>query len=211
MTERIDTMFHKGLLPLILLAATTAAMAQDTGTDTSTEEQAEANMLAEAQAEVEAAATNATLAMNICLQNYQNPDGLLQAFQAAGFSYAPEDLGGGPDDTLHWFSTPDENMQTAVVVARGSVECRIGTGLWGVEAMLPFAAEAFATLADGVEILTGSPEGQNILPGSAEAQQGACSGFHALLPRTMVWVQILRQGNDGSCISDGTSVMRMMF
>lgn len=189
----------KPLIPL-LFAISTAAAAQD-ATEGMTEE----------QAQVEAAATNATLSMNLCLQNYRDPEGLLAAFQAAGFTYVPEDFGGGPDDILHWFMTPDENVQTAVVMAQGSVECRIGTGLWGVEAMLPFAQGAFATLTQGVEVQTGSPEGANILPGSAEAQENACSGFHALLPQTMLWVQVLRQGNDGSCISDGTSVMRMIF
>jgi hypothetical protein len=189
------------LIPLLLLLAlTTTATAQETG-DAAAEEQA--------QAEVEAAATNATLAMNLCLQNYRAPDALLAAFQQAGFTYTQEDLGGG--EVIHRFGTPTGNVDAAVVVAPGSVECRIGTGLWGVEAMLPFAQEAFAALTQGVEAQPGSPEGANILPGSGEAQAGACSGFHALLPQSMLWVQILRQGNDGTCISDGTSVMRMMF
>ncbi len=196
-------MIHKGLIHLILLAMANVAMAQDTTTEEPTEEQALA------QAEVEAAATNATLAMNLCLQNYQDPDGLLQAFQQAGFSYTPEDFGDG--NVLHWYATPDGNVNTAIAVNEGSVECRIGTGLWGVEAMVPFAEEAFAALTQGVEVTTGSPEGQNVLPGTPEAQQGACSGFNVLLPRTLLWVQIVRQGNDGTCASDGTSVMRMIF
>jgi hypothetical protein len=187
------------LIPILLLAISGAAQAQQETEDGMTEE----------QAQMEAAATNATLAMKICLQNYRDPDGLLGAFQQAGFAYTPEDFGDG--EILHWFVTPDENVQTAVVVQEGSVDCRIGSGLWGVEAMLPFAQEAFGALTDGVDMQTGSPEGQNILPGTAEAQHGACSGFHVLLPQTMLWVQILRQGNDGTCASDGTSVMRMIF
>ena len=190
-------MTRKFLIAL-LFATSTAAVAQQ-ATEGMTEE----------EAQVEAAATNATLAMKICLQNYRDPDGLLQAFQQAGFAYTPEDFGGGK--ILHLFTTPDEHVQTAVAVTDGSVECRIGTSLWGAEAMLPFAQNAFAALTQGVEAQPGSPEGRNILPGSAEAQSDACSGFHALLPQSMLWVQILRQGNDGTCISDGTSVMRMIF
>lgn len=188
------------LKTLILLLPFFATGSSATAQDTTAEQ---------AQAEVEAAATNATLAMKLCLQNYRDPEGLLAAFQQAGFAYAPEDFGGG--EVLHWFSTPDEHVRTAVAVSQSSVECRIGTGLWGVEAMLPFARDAFAMLTEGVEAQTGSPEGANVLPGSAEAQADACSGFHALLPQTLLWVQVLRQGNDGSCISDGTSVMRMIF
>lgn len=195
-------MIRKDLILLLFLATATVASAQQ-ATDQMTAEQARG------EAEIDAAATNATLAMKLCLQNYRDPEGLLGAFRQAGFAYTPEDFGGG--EVLHWFATPDEHVQTAISVSQGSVECRIGSSLWGVEAMLPFAQDAFAALTQGVEPQTGSPEGQNILPGSAEAQADACSGFHALLPQTMLWVQILRQGNDGTCISDGTSVMRMMF
>lgn len=199
-------MTRKTLIPLLLIAAALPAWAQETA-PAATEEQTEEQAMAEA--EVMAAATNATLAMNLCLQNYQDPEGLLQAFQQAGFGYTPEDHGDG--NVLHWFSTPDENMSTAVAISQGSVECRIGTDLWGVEAMVPFAQEAFAALTDGIEVSTGSPEGQNILPGTPEAQNAACSGFHVMLPRTLLWVQVVRQGNDGTCTSDGTSVMRMIF
>ena len=196
----------KTLIPLIFLATASAASAQETSGEQPAEQSAEQ---AQAEAEVEAAATNATLAMQICLQNYRAPEALLGAFEQAGFAHTTEDFGDG--NVLHWFATPDDNLTTAVAVEGTSVECRIGTGLWGVEAMLPFAQEAVAALTQGVEVQTGSPEGQNILPGTAEAQADACSGFHVLLPQTMLWVQILRQGNDGTCISDGTSVMRMIF
>ncbi len=205
-------MTFKPLTTLILLATGTSALAQDTSQDTGQGAAAEmTEQEAQAQAEMQAAATNATLAMKLCLEGYRDAETLLQSFQDAGFAYETEDFGGGPDDVLHWFTTPDEDVQTAVVIGLDSVECRIGTGLWGVEAMLPFAQEAFGTLTDGVEVLPGSPEGANILPGTAEAQADACSGFHALLPQTMLWVQILSQGNDGSCISDGTSVIGMRF
>lgn len=189
----------KTLISLFFLAMTTAATAQ---------QPPDAQPKAE-EAEVEAAATNATLAMKLCLENYRTPDALLQAFRQAGFAHAPEDLGGGA--VLHWFTTPTENVRTAVVADAGAVECRIGTGLWGVEAMQTFATDVFGAITQGVEIQAGGPEGQTVLPGSPEAQQGPCSGFHVMLPQSMLWVQIERQGNDGTCISDGTSVMRMRF
>lgn len=195
----------KTLIPLLLLLALPAATAaQDASQD-----QSEPDAQAQAEAEIEAAATNATLAMRLCLQNHREPDALLQAFQQAGFTYAPEDLGDG--EVLHGFATPDSGVGATVIANEGAVECRIGTGLWGVEAMLPFARDAFDTLTDAVEVQDGGPEGQTILPGTPEAQEDACSGFHAMLPQSMLWVQILHLGNDGTCASDGTSVMRMIF
>lgn len=164
---------------------------------------------ARAMTEMEAAALNVELAARTCLQNYQHPAGLLEAFKTAGFDYSPEDFGGG--QVLHWFATPDNTVSTAITINEISVECRIGTGLWGTEAMLPFAAALMAKIAPNVALNTGSPEGANVMPGTVPAQNGACSGFHAFIPRTVLWVQIERQGNDGTCISDGTSVMRMMF
>lgn len=164
---------------------------------------------AAAMTPVEAASLNAQLAMNLCLQNHEQPDVLLQEFIKAGFSYTTEDFGGG--EVLHWFIAPDNTLRTAVSIQSGSLECRIGTDLWGVEGMLPFAIAAFQKLTGGVSVAPGSPDGENVLPGTPAAQVGACSGFSVFLPRTLLWVQILRQGNDGTCISDGTSVMRMMF
>lgn len=163
---------------------------------------------AAAQSSVQLAVNNAYLAMQLCIQNYGTPDDVVNAFWRAGFTYSPEDFGGG--DILHWFETPGNSVQVAVITD-GSLECRIGTNLWGVEQMVPFAVDSFTRITNGIPVTMGSPEGQNILPGSAQAQQQACSGFNVLLPRTLLWVQIERQGNDGTCISDGTSVMRMIF
>ena len=164
---------------------------------------------AAAQTPMEAAALNAELAARTCVQNYQDPAAMIEAFKTAGFAHSTEDFGGG--EVLHTFGTPDETVTTTVAVDGISVECRIGTDLWGTEAMLPFAQALMQKIAPALALNPGSPEGQNILPGSAGAQNGACSGFHAFVPRTVLWVQIERQGNDGTCISDGTSVMRMMF
>lgn len=162
-----------------------------------------------AMTRVEAAALNVELAARTCVQNYQSPDALLEAFKAAGFTYTTEDFGGG--SVLHSFGTPDETVTTTVWIDGISVECRIGTALWGTEAMLPFAQAVMQKIAPSLALNPGSPEGVNVLPGSPAAQNDACSGFHALIPRTMLWVQIERQGNDGTCSSDGTSVMRMRF
>jgi len=161
------------------------------------------------QTKIEAAASNVQLAMQICLQNYHDPQTLLQTFTTAGFSYAPEDFGGG--DILHWFYDPGETIQAAIVVDGASIECRIGTSEWGVEQMVPFAQAAFANITNGITINVGSPEGQNILPGSPNAATSECSGFNVFLPRVLLWATVTRQGNDGTCVSDGTSVLNMKF
>lgn len=162
-----------------------------------------------AQSQTEAAQGNILLAMQTCVQNYHDPQNALSEFARVGFTHTPEDFGGG--DVLHHYTTPGGEMSATVALTNGSLECRIGTSLWGVESMLPFAKAAFSTVTNGFEIHDGGPEGQKVLPGTPAAQSQPCSGFTTFLPRSMTWVQILRQGNDGTCTSDGTSVIRMIF
>ena len=162
-----------------------------------------------AQTRTEVAANNIHLAMGLCVQNYRQPETVVDAFKQAGFAYAPEDFGGG--EVLHGFSDPSQTVQITVAIEGMQVECRIGTGEWGVEQMVPFALDTFRKLAPSVQIHEGGAEGETVLPGTPAAQNGACTGFFALLPRVALVTQVMRQGNDGTCQSDGTSVLRMMF
>jgi len=93
----------KTLIPLFSFAIAAGAAAQESSQEQTAEQ-------AMAEAAVEAAATNTILAMKLCLENYQTPVGILQAFQQAGFAHTPEDFGDGT--VLHWYATPDQNVPT---------------------------------------------------------------------------------------------------
>lgn len=155
----------------------------------------------------EAAARNVQLAMSLCFQNYHDPANLRPAFMQAGFAYEPENFAG---EIVHWFHTPGYNVNVMVLDKPGAVECRISTPAYGVEQMHPFIRAVLATLFNG-DIHEGAPEGQNILPGSAAAQQEICSGYHLFAPRSLIWVKLARAGNDGTCVSDGTSQIIMIL
>lgn len=159
---------------------------------------------------LEAAAANVQLAMDVCIRNYNTPDQLHDKFVQAGFAHKPEDFGG---EIAHWYETPGN---TALVTfyrnqRSGGTECQISTNHMDVTQMLPFAKAVMAQNFPGIAVLDGAPEGQNVLPGTPAAQQGACSGFHFLVPRMMIWVELTRAGNDGTCISDGSSALRVVM
>ncbi len=160
---------------------------------------------ADAQTPSEAAAINARLAIELCVRNYRTIDEIRPAFDAAGFTYTPEDFGGGPQNILHWYAAPADTVNVAVLFSGpDQAECRVTTDHMDVNQALPFARAVIETMFAG-QIQDGSPEGQNVLPGSPEAEQDICSGFHIFAPRKLMWVQIARAGNDGTCRSDGTA------
>lgn len=146
--------------------------------------------------------------MQICLRNYHDPDGALQGFRTAGYSYTLEDLGGG--DVLHWFTSSDQVATAMVVPGEGESLCAVSASEMGVGEALPYARtvleETFAA-----DVGVGSPEGENILPGSARAGSEPCSGFHVFVPRRLIWVQVGIEGQDPVCVENGTSqiIMRM--
>lgn len=162
-------------------------------------------MPALAQTPQEAAAINARLAIEICARNYRTPDEIRPAFEAAGFAYTQEDLGGGPGDVLHWYAAPADTVSAAVLFpGPDQAECRVTTDHMDVAEALPFARAVFETMFAG-QIQDGAPEGQDVRPGSVEAQVDFCSGFHVFAPQKVIWVQLARAGNDGTCQSDGTA------
>lgn len=157
---------------------------------------------------VEAAAQNMQLAMTICFQSYQDHDSIHGKLVTAGFVHEPETWSDG--EVFNWYVAPARTAMVLVLGQNGETECRVTTDQFGVEQALPFARAVIDQLYTG-DIVDGSPEGQNIRPGSPEAQDDACSGFHLYAPRRLIWVVLYRAGNDGTCISDGTAsiVMRM--
>lgn len=157
---------------------------------------------------VEAAAQNVQLAITLCFQNYHQHDAIHGLFVTAGFEHSTETWADG--DVLNWYAAPANTANVLVLGEEGGTECRISTDLFGVEQALPFARTVIDQLYSG-DILDGSPEGQNILPGTPEADQQSCSGFHVFAPRRLISVVVERAGNDGTCTMDGTSqiVLRM--
>lgn len=159
---------------------------------------------------LEAAAANVQLALDICIRNYNTPDQLHGMLVQAGFTHNPEDFGG---EIANWYETPGN---TALVTfyrnqRTGSTECQISTDQMDVTQMLPFTKAVMAQNFPAIAVLDGTPEGQNVLPGTPAANNGPCSGFHFLVPRMMIWVQLTRAGNDGTCISDGSSNLRVVM
>lgn len=160
---------------------------------------------ATAQTPEEAAAINARLSMELCVRNYRTPDQIRPAFEAAGFTYAPEDFGGGPSDIIHWYAAPADTVRTGVLFpGPDQAVCRVTSPYIDVVEALPLSRAIMETMFAG-QIQDGSPEGQNILPGSVEAQSAGCSGFHIFAPQKLIWVELTRSGNDGTCQSDGTA------
>ncbi len=161
-----------------------------------------------AQTAAEAAAINVQYAMTVCLENYRTPLNIPATFVLAGLAHTRQDIGNGT--VADWFSAPGDTMNVAVIADRDSTECRIGTTHYGVEQMLPFARAVVGQLFSA-EIYDGAPEGYNILPGTPQARQDVCSGFHLFAPRKLIWVKLARAGNDATCISDGTAqiIMKM--
>ena len=157
---------------------------------------------------VEAAAQNMQLAMTICFQSYQDHDSIHGKLLNAGFVHEPETWSAG--EVFNWYIAPARTATVLVLGQNGETECRVTTDLFGVAEALPFARAVIDQLYTD-EIVDGSPEGQNIRPGSPEAQDEFCSGFHLYAPRRLIWIALARAGNDGTCISDGTAsiLMRM--
>lgn len=147
-------------------------------------------------------------AMQICLHNYGYPQGLLAVFRTAGYSYEPEDFGGG--NVLHWFTSPDGVATVMVAPGDAASVCTVSTDAMGVGRALTFARAALEETANaGVNV--GSPERENILPGSARAASEACSGYNVRLPGRLIWVQVGVRGQDPVCVENGTSqiIIRM--
>ncbi len=153
------------------------------------------------QTVAEAAAANVQLAITLCIQNSHDGPQMLQAFNAAGFAYTPEDFGGG--HVLHWYGAPEGTAVTAIVIDPGRVTCRIDTPHFGVSQAIPFARAVFQTLYNG-PIWDGSPEGARILPGTPAGAQDMCSGFHIIEPQ-FIWFQFGTGGQDPVCVDNGTS------
>lgn len=161
-----------------------------------------------AQSAKEAAQQNVAIAMQVCIQNYHDPQTMLNVFQQAGFTYSPEDFGGG--NILHWFADPAATMSTAIVISNGALECRISSDLISVPEAIPLAGQTIPKFFSG-EIFAESPEGETIQPGHPQASGRSCSGYHFFAPQRLIWVQIGNAGQDPVCIDDGSSQIMMMM
>lgn len=161
---------------------------------------------AAAQTAVEVAAANAQLAMQLCLQNYADPDQMVPAFTAAGFSATVEDFGNG--NIIHWMADPAGTITVNVQPGEGSSFCAVSTETFGVTAAIPYTGQVLDNIFGG-EVYFSSPEAQVIQPGDAAAANTACTGYHFFAPRRAVWVQIGNAGQDPVCVEDGTAQIMM--
>ncbi len=158
---------------------------------------------AASQTLAEAAALNTQLAIELCVRNYRVVEQIRPAFEAAGFVHSTEDFGGGQH--IDWYAAPADTVNVAIIsTGVDAADCRVTTGHMDVTQALPFSTAVVEALLPG-QVQPGSPEGQNILPGTPESEQDFCSGFHVFAPRKLIWVQLARAGNDGTCRSDGTA------
>ncbi|WP_425091389.1 hypothetical protein [Tropicimonas sp. S265A] len=156
---------------------------------------------AAAQSPVAQAGAHVQFALTECLRNYRTPEQLHDIFTQAGMGHSIEDFGGG--EIIHWYDAPDQTAFVAVVGLGGAngPECRITTNHISVTAMLPFARSVAARVMSGVTIADTSPEGQVILPDGPGSDGEFCTGFHMLVPRSMIWVQVGNPGNEAYCRS----------
>ncbi|MEM8582344.1 MAG: hypothetical protein AAGA38_14430 [Pseudomonadota bacterium] len=160
-----------------------------------------------AQSPVAQAGAQVQFALSQCLQNYRQPEALHDIFTQAGMTHSIEDFGGG--EVIHWYAGAGNSAYVAVIGLGGvgSPECRITTDHINVTAMLPFARSVSGRVMSGVTIADTGPEGQVIVPDGPGSDGELCSGFHMLVPRSLIWVQVGNPGNDTSCRSFGEGAM----
>ncbi|MEM9432905.1 MAG: hypothetical protein AAGA12_03220 [Pseudomonadota bacterium] len=161
-----------------------------------------------AQSPAQQAAVEIRNAMQLCLQNYEQPQQIFTGLTQAGYRYTKEDFGGGPDDVLHWFNRADNLINVAVVARPQLTECRISTDFIGVPLALQFAGIALTSLFQG-DVQEGSLENVNVKPGDALSNQQECSGYSFLAPRRAIWVAVGTAGQDPVCVDNGTSQIMM--
>lgn len=141
--------------------------------------------------EAEAAAINMRLAATLCLQNIRDPEGLVPAFEGAGFT------------VMDWID-PDSYEAIApgvyaLIVNRGGRE-----GYCSVQSTLvPLAvarAIGDALVADGGWV-PGWP-GED-----ASAPPPLCEGYVNWNARPIITIRYFSAGNAGDCDDDGTSAI----
>lgn len=154
-----------------------------------------------AQSPVAQAGAQVQFALTRCLENYHQPEALHAIFTGAGLAHTVEDFGGG--EIIHWYDAADQSVSVGVIGLGGqnSPECRISTDHITVTAMLPFARSVAGRVMSGVTIADTSPEGQVIVPDGPGSDGNYCSGFHMLVPRSVIWVQVGNPGNETYCRS----------
>ncbi|MBM7068361.1 hypothetical protein [Actibacterium sp. 188UL27-1] len=157
---------------------------------------------AHAQKSAEVAAQNVQCAMTICFENYADHPAINSRLTRAGFVHELEIRADG--QVLSWYAAPAGTARALVIGQQGQTECQISTNAFGVKQAPPVARAVISKLYTG-KIADGAPAGQNVLPGTPQAQQGGCAGFHVFAPRRLIWVAAERAGNDGTCLSDSTT------
>jgi hypothetical protein len=155
-----------------------------------------------AQTPQEAAAINMQLAIQLCVENYRTPQKMRPAFEAAGFEYQPERF--SAEEVVHWYVAPADTMVAQVDPGPGRSFCAISSNLMSVGSASAFARAVFERWFAGA-IQIGSPQGEFIAPGTPQAANRACTGFHVFAPQRLIWVQIGNAGQDPLCIEDGTA------
>ncbi|MEM7007389.1 MAG: hypothetical protein AAF922_02740 [Pseudomonadota bacterium] len=147
------------------------------------------------------AAFYAQRAMEFCIRNYGTPEAMIPAFKEAGFSETIEDFAG---EKLHWMAAPRNIVNVLVQASPGESYCAISTEKFGVTVATPFVGKVLGHIFTG-DIYFQSPEGKVIRPGSPQASQTSCTGYHFFAPQRLIWVQLASVGNDPLCIENGTT------
>lgn len=148
-------------------------------------------------------------AMTLCIQNYRDPNALVQELDARGYSYTPEQM--GPDETIHWFTPPQGADLGSVMITYEdfSLFCAIGTDRMGVTEMVPFTGEFLEQSFPGL-FSFGTHENRPVVtPGSSA--NDACTGYAALLPQSATEISIGGNGQDPVCVENGTGQIMMSF
>jgi hypothetical protein len=149
-----------------------------------------------------------TEAMTLCIQNYRDPNVLVQALDARGYSYAPEQL--DEETVIHWFTTPQPDMGTVMITYENfSLHCAIGTDDMGVTQMIPLVGTILETTFPGL-FTPGTHEGGPVItPGNTA--NAPCTGYAALLPQSATEVRIGMRGQDPVCVENGTAQVMISF
>jgi len=114
-------------------------------------------------------------AISTCLRNIGDFHGAMQAYTARGYRYSPEDFGGGPQDVIHWYTSPDGSVTAAIAFggAHDGSSCRLVPKGITVGQAVPYARSAAEKLL-GVPFKAGTPRGMIDDACGAWAKVGGC-------------------------------------
>ncbi|WP_375174508.1 hypothetical protein [Pseudooceanicola sp.] len=149
-----------------------------------------------------------TEAMTLCIQNYRDPNVLVQELDARSYSYTPEQM--DEETTIHWFTAPQPDLGSVMITYENfSLHCAIGTDRMGVTEMIPLVGTILETTFPGL-FTPGAHEGGPVITPNTAAND-SCTGYAAFLPQSATEVTIGMRGQDPVCVENGTAQVMLWF